>query len=112
VPTKHLRKTLSPVWNESISCILADGQDVAQKYFKTRKTYAAAAQRLVTLEFQLMNWDPTGNESIGFVNLEVYALMDKIARPGAEALNLVSLCSIDQAQAERECADLTVKPPR
>jgi len=84
--TKHLRKTLSPVWNESISFLLADGQDVAQKYFKTRKTDAAAAQRLVTLEFQLMDWDPTGNESIGFVNLEVYALMDKIARPGAAGI--------------------------
>ena len=80
--TRHLRKTLSAAWNESVVFQLADGAQVASRYYAARARDAAAAQRLVTLRFQLLDWDLTGNETIGFVSIELYELMDKIARPG------------------------------
>jgi hypothetical protein len=82
--TKHVRKTLNPVWNECFVLHVADGEEVAKRYYKKlRKDSASAAAELVTLKLELMDWDLTGNERIGFVTIELYALLDKIARAGS-----------------------------
>ncbi len=47
---------------------------------------------------ELFDWDFTGNENIGFATLELYALMDQIARPGAAgATFLASLAPVRAA---------------
>jgi len=84
--TKHLRKTFSPVWNESFEFDVADGSDVARRFLKLRKTDSAAAKKIVTVTLQLLDWDRSGNENIGFVRIELCALMDKVARPGAPGI--------------------------
>ena len=79
--TKHLRKTLSPVWNQSLVIHVRDGADMARDYFRLRRTDSAAAERCACVLLEVFDWDVTGNESIGFVAVELYALLDKIARP-------------------------------
>jgi hypothetical protein len=84
--TKHLRKTLSPVFNESFLFPVADGSNFAQRFFKLRETDSSAAKNIVTVTLQLLDWDRIGNENIGFVSIELHALMDKVARPGAPGI--------------------------
>ena len=41
--TKHLRKTLSPVWNQSLVIHVRDGADMARDYFRLRRTVLQSA---------------------------------------------------------------------
>jgi hypothetical protein len=86
--TRHLRNTLSPVWNEAMKFDIPDGAHVAQQYFQMRRSNPEAAQRLSSVCLELVDWDFTGNENIGFATLELYALMDQIARPGAAGIEV------------------------
>lgn len=65
------------------------GEDVIGKYMQLSEKSLADARRTACLSVQLYDWDVTGSELIGQCTIELYALMEKISRPGAPGVELV-----------------------
>jgi len=89
VKTKHVRKTLNPTWNETLELPVDAGEDVVGKFIEVHENNLEHARSIACLVVQLYDWDVTGNELIGHCYVEVYAIMERIGRPGAHGLELL-----------------------